>query len=172
MPSCPDNGNLLGESSEWRKCVGRARELKPRDAAVLVHATDQIIDRVEHQFVANPVDKGDIDGLAIQVTGKVKQEDFEQNRPDVEHRPAAKTCDAVIAAGAHCNAHPIDAMAQSAGGIELKIGRRIAKLASALIAVHDLTADEPGVTEQVTGLFDVSGGKGLPHRPRRNALAT
>jgi hypothetical protein len=53
------------------------------------------------------------------------------------------------------HAHRVDAVAEPAGGIEPQVGGRIAELAAALVAVHDLAADEPGIAQQVGRLPDV-----------------
>ena len=48
-------------------------------------------------------------------------------------------------------------MAQPAGRVEPKVGGRIAELAAALVAVHDLAADEPGIAKRAGRLLDVAG---------------
>ena len=106
----------------------------------------------ERELVPDPVDEGDVDLAAVEVAGEIEQEDFEQHGADVEHRPAAEARDPVVAAIADADAHRVDAVAQPAGRIEPQVGGRIAELAPALVAVHDLAADEPGIAEELVRL--------------------
>ena len=55
-------------------------------------------------------------GLAVEVAGEIEQEDFEQHRAAVEHRPAAEARDAVIAPAADPDAHRIDAVRSPQAG--------------------------------------------------------
>src|SRR5262249_33295238 len=55
--------------------------------------------------------------------------------------------------------------------VEPQIGGRIAKLAAALVAVHDLAADEPGITERVRRFLDLAGRERRADRAGRDALA-
>jgi hypothetical protein len=61
---------------------------------------------------------------------------------------------------------------EAASGVETQIGGGIAELAPALVAVHDLGADEPGIAEKLVGLRHPAGGerradRAGAHRPSR-----
>src|SRR5262249_12891800 len=59
---------------ERREGVGCARERQPREAAVFIHAADQVLDRLEGEFVPDPIDEGHIDGLAVKIAVEIEQE--------------------------------------------------------------------------------------------------
>src|SRR5262249_3090539 len=61
---------------------------------------------------------------------------------------------------------------EAAGGVEAQIGGGIAEVASALVAVHHLGADEPGIAKELVGFRHPAGGergadRAGPHRPSR-----
>ena len=116
----------------------------------------------------DPIDEGDVDDLAIEIAGEVEQEDFEQHRALVEHRPPSKAGDAVITTCAHVHAHRIDAVLEAATGIEAQIRGGIAELPPALVAMAHLGADEPGIAEELVCLAHVTGGQRRPDRARAN----
>ncbi len=132
--------------------------------------------RVELELVPDPVDEGDVDRLAVEVAGEIEQEHFEQHGADVEHRPAAEARDPVVAAPADADAHRVDAVAQPAGRIEPQVGGRIAELAPALVAVHDLAADEPGIAERALAASSTwpaaSASRIAPEEMRRPSSST
>src|SRR5215472_9862502 len=126
-----------------RKDIRGAAQSVPRSPRILVYCLHQFVDRAEELFFANPGDEGDVDGLAIEIAGKVEQEDLEQHDATVEHRPAAKIGDAIVKALADGDPHRIDAVPQPAGRVEAKVSSRKAKLAPALVAMDHLAGDEP-----------------------------
>src|SRR6185312_6787141 len=112
------------------------------------HAANEIIDRRKHLFLPDPVDKRDIDGLPVEVAGKIEQENFEQHRAAVEHRPSPEARDPVMPPAADPDAHRIDAVAQSAARVEFEIRGRETEFAAALVAMNHLARDEPGEAEE------------------------
>src|ERR1700674_5113833 len=111
--------------------ISLERASAPR-AAVILHLRDDRGRRIEHPLLANPADEGNVDVFAVKIAGKIEQEDFEQYRAGIEHRPPAKTRHAVVAPSAGADAYCIDAMAQPARRVELKIGGGKAELAASL----------------------------------------
>ena len=83
---------------------------------------------------------------------------------NIGRRPKLATPSYAPAVDAH--AHGVDAVPQAAVGIEPQVGGGIAELASALVAVHDLAADEPGIAEQIVRLADVALGERRTNGPR------
>src|SRR5262249_61338157 len=59
----------------------------------------------------------------------------------------------------------VDAVLEAAVGIEPHIRGGIAKIASALVAVDDLGADEPGIAEEGVRFRNPPGGKRRTDRP-------
>src|SRR5262249_21057200 len=96
---------------------------------------------------------------AVEVAGKIEQENFEQHRALVEHRPPSEARHAVVAAPAHVRPHRVDAVTEAAAGIEPNIRGGIAEIASALVAVDDLGAYEPGIAEEGVCFRNPPGGK-------------
>ena len=60
--------------------------------------------------MADPADEGDVDRLPVELGVEVEQEDFEQRRAVVEHRPHPEAGDAGIAHVADADADRIDAV--------------------------------------------------------------
>ena len=108
-------------------------------AAVAVHGGDQGLDRGELQLRPDPAEEGDRDLLAVEVAGKIEEEDFEERRAVVEGRPPAVARDAVEdrAVGA-LQADRVDAVAEAAIGAEPDVGGREAEFAAAAVAGDDL----------------------------------
>src|SRR4051794_7351483 len=109
---------LARHSSQPGECVRTRRQHGAREPRILVHPADESLDAVELELRPDPVDEGDVQDLAIEIAGKIEQEDFEQHRALVEHRPPSKVGDAIIAPRADPYAHPIDAVLQAATGVE------------------------------------------------------
>src|SRR5947208_525061 len=60
--------------ADRRERVGRARERGPREAAVLVHAADQVLHRGEVELRPDPVEECDVDRLAVEIAVEIEQE--------------------------------------------------------------------------------------------------
>ena len=129
---------------------------------------DEGLDAVELELRPDPVDEGDVHNLAIEIAGKIEQEDFEQHRALVEHRPPSEAGDAIVAPRADPHAHRIDAVLQAATGVEPQIGGGVAELPPALVAMDHLGADEPGIAEKLIRLADLTGGKRRADRAGAN----
>src|SRR5262249_41276743 len=128
------------------------------ELCILVHPPHEVLDAVELELGPDPVDEGDVDHLAIEIVGKIEQEYFEQDGARIEHRTPSEARDAVVAALAHADAHRVDAVLEATGRIEPQIGRGIAEAAAALVAVHDLCTDEPGIAEERIRFRNLAGG--------------
>src|ERR1700722_2882956 len=125
-----------------RKFIARTRQRLARDAAVILHLRNKRVVRIELPLLANPIDEGDVDVLAVEVAGKIEQKNLEQNRAGVEHRPPPEPCHAAITTLAGGDAHRIDAVAQPASRVELEIGGRNTELAAGRVAVDHFTGYE------------------------------
>src|SRR5262245_7913483 len=173
------NGNFMSTRpslarypSELWKGVRRGCQRRAREPRILVHPAHELLDAVELELGPDPIDEGDVDDLAVEIAGKVEQEGFEQHGALVEHRPPSEARDAVVATPAHARAHRVDAVLEAAGGVEAQIGGGIAEVPPALVAVHHLGADEPGIAEELVGFRHPAGGerradRAGPHRPSR-----
>src|SRR5215470_1102787 len=104
--------------SELGKGIARRRQRRAREPRVLVDPAHKVLDAVEFELGPDPIDEGDVDDLAVKITRKIEQEDFEQHRALVEHRPPSEACDAVVAALANAHPHRVDAVLEAAGGVE------------------------------------------------------
>src|SRR5215467_61707 len=155
--------SLARYRSELGKGIARRCQRRAREPRILVHSAHEVLDAVEFELGPDPIDEGDVDDLAVKITGKIEQEGFEQHRALVEHRPPSEARDAVVAALAHAHAHRVDAVLETAGGVETQIGGGIAELAAALVAVHDRGADEPGIAEKLVGFRHPAGGEGCAY---------
>ena len=113
-----DRGRLAGHPPQPGKGVGRCSSASRARLASSSIRPIKSCDARKLELGPDPVDEGDIDDLAVEVAGKIKQEGLEQHRADIEHRPPSKTCDAVEAPVADAHAHRIDAVREAAGGIE------------------------------------------------------
>src|SRR5215468_1327966 len=158
--------------SELWKGVRRGCQRRAREPRILVHPAHELLDAVELELGPDPIDEGDVDDLAVEIAGKIEQKGFEQHRALVEHRPPSEARDAVVVTPARAHPHRVDAMLEAAGGVEAQIGGGIAEVASTLVAVHHLGADEPGIAEELVGFRHPAGGerradRAGPHRPSR-----
>src|SRR5262249_52584679 len=84
---------------------------------------------------------------------------------------APEACDAVVALAPDADAHRIDAVSQLAGRVKPQIGGRIAELAAALVAMHNLAADEPRIAERARRLLDMARREPPADRPGGDAPA-
>src|SRR6516162_2162329 len=146
---------------EPRKHLRLSGEHGSRLVAVIVHLVDQRLCAVELQFLADEADEGDVEHLAVKIVLEIEQEDFKQRRAIVEGRASSETCYAVDAriSPLAADPHSVDAMPQPAIVVEADIGRGIAELAAALLAMDHLSGDEPGRTEHGGCLRDLAFGK-------------
>ena len=107
------------------------------------------LDRFEFLLVADPADESDIDRAPVEVAVEIEQEDLQQRRTIIEHRPDPEAGDAVVAHVANADAHRIDAVLEPAGWVEPEIGGGKAELAPALVAVDHVPRDEPRRAEEL-----------------------
>src|SRR5713101_2050027 len=60
--------------AERRERIAGALERDLGDPAILVHAVDQVLGRLELEFRPDPRDHGDIEGAAVKIARKTEQE--------------------------------------------------------------------------------------------------
>src|SRR6266700_3142693 len=108
--------------AERRKRRAGAGERLAREARVLVHAGDEILDLRELGLGPDPAEKGDVDRRAVEFAGEIEQMHFEQRRPIIERRAAAEARDAVADLAMNAGADRVDAVLEPALGVELEVG--------------------------------------------------
>ena len=143
---------------------------RARRGFVALHRVFQLFDGREFFFAANEAVEIDLDRFAIKVAGKIKEEDFEQRRPIVEGRPAAKTRDTAKNLVTDPHRDGIDAIAEPIAWIEAQIGGRKSEAGAALVAMNHLADDEIRTAEQIRGALDIAQFERCPRRGRGDGL--
>ena len=131
-------------SGDYRPLSGRSnndatpsdRQQCPCPPRVLVHLCDERLDVVEPLLASRIQPTNSTSSVcAVEVAGKIEQEDFEKRRAVVEGRPAAEVRDTVEDAVADRRRARRKSRGEGGSLREAQVGRRIAERPSALVAV-------------------------------------